>query len=262
VQTGPTDQTFQTLGIRSSIAPKSKLSSDLILSLPIIKAKSQVFSDSLLINLSHVFPGAYFSSYFTDAEGKVKELRGKQFYIHSTGTVTARAIFGDKQSKDISATYYKRNNSLQIKLTHQPDAQYTGNADDALVDELRGSKDFRTGAWQGFRGQPLEAIIDLGKIQQVNSITLSTLRDIKSWIFHPVSVEYYISRDGKEYFAAGYHEDDEWDNYYIETREWPSLPNVQARYIKVIAKPLMQIPEGHLGVGEAGWIFADEIIIK
>lgn len=108
----------------------------------------------------------------------------------------------------------------------------------------------------------MEAIIDLGKIQQVNSITLSTLRDIKSWIFHPVSVEYYISRDGKEYFAAGYHEDDEWDNYFIETREWPSLPNVQARYIKVIAKPLMQIPEGHLGVGEAGWIFADEIIIK
>lgn len=262
VQTGPTDSTFLSLGIRSSIAPRSRNTSDAILSLPIVSAKSQAFTDSLLITLSHIEPGAYFSSYFTDADGKVRELRGKQFYIHSTGTVTTRAIFGEQQSKDINATFYKRNSSLKITLTNQPDPQYTGNAQDALVDELRGSNDFRTGSWQGFRGQTLEAVIDLGKVQQINSITLSTLRDIKSWIFHPVSIEYYISKDGKEYFAAGYHEDDEWDNYYAEVREWQSTPNAQARYIKVVAKPLMNIPAEHLGAGQAGWIFADEIIIK
>ena len=262
VQTGPTDSTFFKLGIRTAIAPKSRIATDGVLSLPIITTKKPPLSDSLLVTLSHINPGANFRSYFNDSEGNVISLRGKYFYIKSSGTITTRAVFGDQQSRDITATFYKRNSSIKIKLTHAPDAQYTGNAEDALVDELRGGKDFRTGAWQGFRGQPLEAIIDLGKVQRVNSITLSTLRDIKSWIFHPESVEYYISRDGKEYFAAGYHDDDDWDNYSIETHEWPALPNVDARYIKVIAKPLMKIPDGHLGAGEPAWIFADEIIIK
>ncbi len=262
VQTGPTDSTFQKLGIQSAIAPKSKVINESVLSLPIISAKSQTFSDSLLVTISHIFPEANYSSYFTDANGKITDLRGRQFYIHSTGSVTTRAIFEDLQSQDITANFYKRNSLIKISLTHQPDPQYTGNDKDALVDELRGSNDFRTGAWQGFRGQPLEAVIDLGKTQQINSISLSTLRDIKSWIFHPVSIEYFTSADGKEFFAAGYHEDYDWTNSNAEAREWTSETNVQARYVKVVAKPLMSIPKGHLGEGEAGWIFADEIIIR
>jgi hypothetical protein len=262
VQTGPTDSTFQKLGIQTAIAPKSRVNNESMLSLPIISAKSQTFSDSLLVTISHIFPEANYSSYFTNADGKISDLRGRQFYIHSSGSVTTRAIFEEQQSQDITAHFFKRNSLLKINLTHQPDPQYTGNDKDALVDELRGSNDFRTGAWQGFRGQPLEAVIDLGKTQQINSISLSTLRDIKSWIFHPVSIEYFTSGDGKEFFAAGYHEDYDWTNPNAEAREWPSDINVQARYIKVVAKPLMNIPEGHLGEGEAGWIFADEIIIK
>lgn len=262
VQTGPADSTFTRMNIRSSVVPRSRISGTRFLSLPIVQAKQSTFSDSLLIELSHLTPHVTFSTMFTNNEGKSYELRGNRFYITESGTLSSRAVYGERESRDVQATFIRRNGHLKIKLSQQPDPQYPGDAPDALIDELRGANDFRTGHWQGFRGTPLEAVVDIGKEQPVQAIGLSCLRDIKSWIWYPETIEFFVSKDGKEFFAAGFIENDELDNYRPETLEFVSEINTTARYIKVVAKPVSSIPEWHPGAGEKTWIFADEIIIR
>ena len=51
-----------------------------------------------------------------------------------------------------------------------------------LIDYLRGTNSYRTGRWQGYR-EDLQATIDLGKTQTVNTLSLGCLQDVKSWIF-------------------------------------------------------------------------------
>lgn len=262
VQIGPPDTTFNRMNIRSSIAPRSKSNSGSFLALPIIKAEKGTFKDSLLVELSHLEKNVSLNAMFTTPEGKTYSKQGRRFYITESGILTVSATAGERISKDVQASFIKRNSNATIKLTHQPDPQYPGDAEDALLDELRGSNDFRTGHWQGFKGVPLEAIVDLGKNKMISSISLSCLRDIKSWIWYPESIEFYVSKDGKEYFAAGFHENDELDNYFPQNMEFTSDVNMEARYVKIIARPLPTIPSWHLGAGEKAWIFADEIIIR
>jgi len=73
----------------------------------------------------------------------------------------------------------------------------------ALIDFEKGSDDFRTGAWQGYEGVNIDAIIDLGEDQSIHSLTAGFLQDERSWIFFPVEVSFFLSDDGKIFHNVG-----------------------------------------------------------
>jgi len=66
-----------------------------------------------------------------------------------------------------------------------------------LIDYLKGSNNFKTGFWQGYQGQDVEAIVDLGKTENISNISTGFLQDIRSWIWYPEKVDYYTSTDVK-----------------------------------------------------------------
>ncbi len=41
-----------------------------------------------------------------------------------------------------------------------------------------------------------------------------------------------------------------------------SFPSLKARFVRVTAKVLDQLPKGHSGEGKPAWIFADEFIVE
>ena len=89
------------------------------------------------------------------------------------------------------------------------------------------------------------------------------LQDTRSWIVLPQWVEFYTSRDGKNYINQGRveHEVDPQD-YTRQIHEF-SLPlGVDARYVKVVAKNFGTLPEWHIGAGGEAHIFVDEVTIK
>ena len=47
----------------------------------------------------------------------------------------------------------------------------------------------------------------------------------------------------------------------LESR-FARVDNVQARYVRVVAKNIGTIPDWHPGAGGKAWIFADEIIVE
>lgn len=151
----------------------------------------------------------------------------------------------------------------QITLTHQPMGTWVGSGAFTLVNGIiTDQKLTQSKEWLGFLGKDLEALIDLGKPEEINTITLNVLKQENSWIYLPASVEFFISNDGTSFTSAGKiipHANDTWKD---ERRIEQTFKNVSARYIKVLAKNYGVIPQGKPGAGTSAWLFADEIEVK
>jgi len=151
-----------------------------------------------------------------------------------------------------------------LKYVTRYSYRYPASGPGALNDGLRGSSNHRDGLWQGYLGNNLEVIIDLGKEVPVNSVQMNFIQNQKSWIFLPVFVEYALSTDGKKYHSfnevANTISPKE-EQVFIQPFNIQFMPNTKARYVKVIAKNLGKCPSWHEGSGEDCWMFMDEIVV-
>jgi hypothetical protein len=190
----------------------------------------------------------------------------KAIMMYTSGTLCTYAQKGDQQSPVICTNFIKRDQNLSLELKSTYATIYDGGSPDALIDGLRGGKDYRTGSWQGFEGQHLEFIVDMSEIRTIDTISCGFLQDENSWIFFPTAVAYAVSEDGKDFKAVG----------IVETTISPkdegvhlkdyslATEGIRARYIKVKASSLLKCPDWHKGAlyGGKAWLFADEVIIQ
>jgi hypothetical protein len=118
--------------------------------------------------------------------------------------------------------------------------------------------------WQGFEGEDLDVVIDLGKIRFISSISVGFLQNPDAWIFLPEWVTFSYSKDGKNY----QHLDKIRNENSVEKKGSFKQKFIQenlkikTRYIKIMAKNIGVCPSFHPGSGKKAWIFADEIIIN
>ena len=155
--------------------------------------------------------------------------------------------------------------NLKIKLYSDYENQFSAGGNDALIDSLFGTEDFRTGTWQGYSNTDLHAVIDLGKDPLICNVKISFLRDQRSWIFLPRDLKIFTSLDGvnyKKYKNWTFNPPTNTGEIKIETLAFSK--SAKARYIKVIAKKYGNLPKWHLGAPYDGksWLFVDEIEIK
>lgn len=141
--------------------------------------------------------------------------------------------------------------------------RYTAGGDGALTDGLRGTINYRDGGWQGYLGNDMEVIIDLGKVDSIMSVSTTFLQVSASWIFMPDSVIFSLSSDGKRF-----HSINELGNDVPKKTDRPIIkqfsqgfPKTKARYVKVRAKNTGVCPPWHEGAGEPCWLFVDEIVV-
>jgi hypothetical protein len=107
------------------------------------------------------------------------------------------------------------------------------------------------------------ATVDLGQEQFVKTLALGCLQDVKSWIFYPPEVAFWISEDGLDFHLAGrvsntFPEDKEGSF----TQDYSLVLNQNIRYLKVKAVNYGVCPEWHLGAGGTTWLFADELVVE
>jgi hypothetical protein len=126
---------------------------------PIINAHETVFDKSTKISIENISPGD--KAYYT-LNGKRPNYTStpysKAFQIDSTVTVQA-IIYSKKDSSSIAtAQLYKRPNDWTIHISSIYNKQYTAGGDRGLIDGLKGSKNWRSGGWQGYQGQDFECI--------------------------------------------------------------------------------------------------------
>ena len=189
------------------------------------------------------------------------------FDIIATSTVAAYAINEKTQIKSptVKGTFVKIPQHFSVQYITNYNNQYTGGGAHALVDGLHGGTDFRTGMWQGWWGENMVLLVDLGKSTVIDTVGGEFLQDIRSWIWMPGSVQVEVSADGKNFTLLTTIQNtvpgDNYDSKEIKTF-LQQVPPTEARYVKFKAVNAGPVPDWHPGKGGKSWVFCDEIWVK
>jgi hexosaminidase len=148
----------------------------------------------------------------------------------------------------------------KIGLTYPPSPYYNYGSPYTLVDGISGRVPWNGKEWMGFSNTDMEAVIDLGKTEEVNKVVVHALKAEASWIYLPVGMTVWVSKDGKKYEKLG---DLNADEIAMQGR-FLTIGNqkpVKARYVKIHVKRDGVIGPGKQGEGHNAWLFISEIEI-
>jgi putative alpha-1,2-mannosidase len=242
--------------------PVSQVTDSLIVPNPCFISTSSTFRQQLSIAMNCADPGA--KIYYT-MDGSVPNVHSNVYnhplLLVGTTTIKAIALKNGVSSFVNSGTFTLLKGNTKITLTNKYLRNYAAAGDEALIDGLYGTTNWRMGnSWQGYQNNDLEAIIDLGQVKTVKQITLNTLQDTKAWIVFPKQVQYAVSDDGKNYRQPIIiNSKVDVANMTVQTQAFTAPLNTRARYIKVIATQYGPLPQWHESKGSPSYIFADEI---
>lgn len=245
--------------------PVSNIGGEGFVPVPVFLQSQKLFQGTTQVEL-HEAAGLslFYSMDGSDPDEKSIPWSGP-FELNQTAKIKAVHIDQNgNKSPVVEAEFYQIPEGYSITLKNPHSHIYTAGGEMALIDQQRGTSDFRSGAWQGWQGHDLEAIVDLGKKQTVKELGLSCLQTQDIWIFLPTQVEFFVSENGIDFKLAGVVPNP------ISPKEGSSIiheftksfAGIKTRYIKVVATSIGTCPEWHTGAGGDAWIFADEILIR
>lgn len=266
--------------------PRSKTEADFH-PVPVVHAESMSFTDSLHVYITCPEPFHYCTSFNQEecrfvSDTDLTEYIADFWITDNTGLYAWNSLEGmfktlayrppmDQEPfpgawiprKSVFAQFNKIDPNVSISLLSEYANQYAAGGGNALIDGIRGPDNFRTGFWQGYQGQDVVAVIDLGEERHIKSVQLGALQDIKSWIWFPESVRFSFSEDGENWKNEVIVENHAHIYSYLVMRNnFTGFRNTTARYVKVEAINRGPCPDWHLGAGGASWIFVDEIVIN
>lgn len=250
-------------GTKAGQEPKTEIKNHRIVAAPFIAKGDVAFQGETQVVLKTIDTTA---AIFYSLNASEFTPYQKPFTISEASSLRVYSEKNNTQSATITTQFYKIDPNISIKLDTQFANQYNAGGNNALIDGIRGTKDFRTGTWQGYFNEDLVATIDLGSIKFIESIAVSFLQDQRSWIFYPTEVSFLVSTNGKTFTTLST------ENINTKTpSETVTVKTINAtvkpqsvRYVKVVAKKLGELPKWHLGFAHDGrsWLFVDEISIK
>lgn len=255
-------KSFGTGGVIKYLLSDNPIDNEIIPS-PYTNTSRLTFKDSLTISLFVNYPNA--KIYYNIIPNQFTEYLNPISIIDNT-SISAYAVDSKgNKSKTISSVYYKLSKDIKVQLLSVPNLSYTAGGPEALIDHIRGEKNWRLGNWQGYQGQDFSAVVDLGKENDVSKISIGFLQDARSWIWMPKYVDIYSSTDNMNYQKIGSIENTILDtdlNINIKDFILKLDKSLKARYIKVTAVNYGKIPAWHPGDGDDAFIFVDEIKIE
>lgn len=248
-------------GTKDTQIPSTEIKEHQIVVPPFVAKGEIAFKENTTIVLQSVDPEA---TIFYSLHDKDFTIYREPMYIDKATQLKTYAQKGTKKSSILNTTFSKIDASLSVTIDTEYANEYSGGGEDALIDGIKGNKDFRTGAWQGYWGKDVIATVNRSEPKLVKSVTVDFLEDQGSWIFHPKRVEIYVAGADKVFRLS--------KTRTIDAGVQNNEPKVSTftfainkrniQYIKVVAKNFGPLPEWHLGAGGDAWIFIDEIEIK
>lgn len=197
-----------------------------------------------------------------DEKSKVYE---KPLTISQTEIVKAIAVNSrGEKSLVAESKLNKMPNDWDVKLISKYNRQYTGGGAKGLIDGLRGTLNFASGEWQGYQDQDFDAVIDLKRETEIDTLGGSFLQDARPWIWMPTRIEFETSMDGETFTkVADIKTDVAATDMKPQIKDYmQKISPTKARYIRVKATNLGVIPKWHPGAGFQAFIFVDEIFIN
>ncbi|TDO68952.1 hexosaminidase [Flavobacterium chryseum] len=135
---------------------------------------------------------------------------------------------------------------------------YKGDGPFGMVNTIRGSKNFHDGQWQAWLVNDMEVLIDFGKEESLEQVTIGTLESQGSGVYFPTQIKVLVSSDGLKYKEVGKLARPYAVNVSSELKDFKiKFEKRNARFVKVIASNLKKSPKG-----EDSWLFVDEILVN
>ena len=182
--------------------------------------------------------------------------------ITETADFQAVVIRPEGKSKVVSKKIsFNKATYCPIELTFQPSEKYKFGGAVTLVDGMKGNDSYATGAWLGFVGGDVEAIIDLGQETEIKRVATNAIVDMSAWIMGSTGLVVSVSDDNNKFREVASKDipaETNIDKKGVENYEITFDP-VKARYVKVVIKRSPALPKGHAGEGKAAYMFIDEI---
>ncbi|MEP1114845.1 glycoside hydrolase family 20 protein [Ekhidna sp.] len=156
-------------------------------------------------------------------------------------------------------------NGIEPTIASDYNENYAAGGDTGLTNGLKGSNQFRDGNWQGYWGDDVEVMIDLGEDRLVSELSSGFLQYNNAWIFFPTEVSYLKSDDGVTFEKLGtvlnqhsIKEKEQQTQEFVLKLEEP----LNTRYIKLKAQNIGICPAWHDAAGSKAWLFIDEFSVK
>ena len=136
-----------------------------------------------------------------------------------------------------------------------PSEHYNTGGAQTLINGIVGTLPWSGNEWLGWRGEAIEAGIDLGVVEEVHSITLSFLQAKESWIHLPEKIFLRLGNGNTEWQEV---KNLKWgEDFAVE------IPvNQYAQVVAIKAVPKRKIPKENPGSGNKPWLFCSEIIVE
>ena len=245
-----------------SNAPVSSITRNTLIPVPYFESESQTFTDSLMIELGSAVLGDIRYTFDGSEPSQEDQKYSRPIVITDNANIQAVLFVDSLKSQSVSSEFFKIDGRRSIDVQSTYANQYAAAGDKTLIDYLRGSNSYRTGRWQGYR-EDLNVTIDLGDTQEINSIAIGFLQDIKSWIFYPSDVTFWTSEDNVNFKKAGLVVNEFPDTAYGSFHQDYAVKanGISAQFIRISAKNYGLCPDWHLGAGGITWLFTDEVII-
>jgi len=242
----------QRWGTGAGNEPESRLDGADIVPVPVIKAAGQTFRGRHEISLAAAGSEPVKLYYTINGNYHFWKRYTKSFAIEADSFVEAHAIAADgRESRIAKATFHRLPHDWKLSLQSNYSSQYTGGGAFALIDGIRGTSNWSGGAWQGYQGQDLIAVLDLGSVRKISHVGAGFLQDSGSWIWMPRRVEIELSVDGKTFARPLEIANEVSDQPGVVIRDFvKTIVPTEARYLRLRAVHLR--PET--------WIFVDELI--
>ncbi len=257
-----------TWGTDSENIPSTIINDNHITLSPVIETKSRTFMDSILVKIFSQDNENVRINFTIDGSipNKTSEAYQNPFFIKESASVKAVSYSPNGTKSVITETKLsKLPKNVFVTLKYQYGSQYSAGGPQGLVDGIRGTTNWRLGNWQGYQMSDFEAVVDYGVEMMATELGGSFLQDVKSWIWMPQKVEFYISVDGENFeLVSTVNTKRDQKEYELIVDEFvvKSDKPLKARYLKVVATSIGDIPKWHPGFGDRGYVFVDEIWMK
>lgn len=186
--------------------------------------------------------------------------------LNDNTVIKARAYKPGWISSDLLEISFFKNTYTPDSVIYltQPNEKYRDERRKLLIDHEQGLADFRSGTWVAFRENRMECLLVFSNPVNVQSIGLSSLVDVGSYIMPPASVQVWGAQDANQLkLIAQLIPQQPAKQVPATTKNFECrFKPVMVKYIKLVANPVGKLPAWHPGKGDKAWVFVDEVLVN